>query len=154
MVVYFVSVVFLPFILVGLWVIFAALVEARRGFQTRFWPRTIGKITRSETKKEGTGECETISPDIEYCYTLHGSTFHGKIIRRGLPSPMWMEFAEYFTSRYAVGQEVTLAYDPNDPKTSVLEPGLYKHAFAPIAKGLGCAVTAALFWLLVWTLDS
>ncbi len=154
MITYIVSVVFLPFILVGLWAIVGAMREAWRGFRSGWWPRTTGTIIRSQIKKEGTGEYEKISPDIEFQYSLHGSTFQSTVIRKGLPNPLGQDFAEYFTSRYAVGQQVTIAYNPNDPKTAVLEPGLYKHAFGQAARGLLCTNLGALFWLLVWTLDS
>jgi hypothetical protein len=55
-------------------------------------------------------------------------------------------FATTFTSRYPVGESVRVAYNPDDPASAVLEPGIIRQPCLFVLMGLG--IIAAVSWIL------
>ncbi|MFQ5400650.1 MAG: DUF3592 domain-containing protein [Anaerolineae bacterium] len=63
------------------------------------------------------------------------------MVRFGENSGSW-ERAAAIASRYPVGTAVSVAYDPADPGTAVLEPGADRSSYATLGTGALMALTA------------
>ena len=61
-------------------------------------------------------------PEIKYKYYLAEATLIGERVRFGGVSNR--QIAENLVGKYKPGDEVQVYYDPDDPKDSVLEPGI------------------------------
>ena len=111
------------------------------------WPHVSGEITRAKIDE---GD-DSYSPLVCYSYSVGGQLFTGNRIAFGLTGmSASYHFAHFYVQRYRVGLPVTVYYDPKQPSTSVLEPGVSKRAFIPMAFGLGFAVFGGWFVLLAW----
>lgn len=101
------------------------------------WPSVEGVITVSELiqRVEISRDRETTidSVDIDYAYAVNGARYVGHTV--------W--FGEYYSGKsvrrilgsYPAGRTVAVYYDPVDPTTAVLEPGIRLSSF--VFFGLG-----------------
>ena len=140
----------LPLIFVGLGLAVAALT-ARTVLHARAsakWSHTPGLITGSKISQ---GHSTSFSPLVQYSYTVDGQPLTGKRICFGIARTFaGYQFAQSYTKRYPAGTEVTVYYDPAAPSEAVLEPGLTKRAFIPMAFALCFASFGGWFMLLQW----
>ena len=91
------------------------------------------------------------SPLVRYKYSVSNRAFTGERICFGLDGMFaGYKFAQRYTQRYPVGSPVAVYYDPEQPSQSVLEPGITKRAFIPMAFGLGFAIFGGWFALTSW----
>ena len=140
----------LVFVIVGLGIAaFGArsVVHARR---SAVWPHTSGEITHSEVRSSGS-DGDSYSPLVRYSYVVGAKSFTGERICFGLAGmSAGLRFAQTYVHRYRVGSSVAVYYDQAQPSSSVLEPGVSKRAFIPMAFGLGFAIFGGWFALLYW----
>ncbi len=106
------------------------------------WPKVPALITSSGLNT-GTSNIGTWwAPDVEYRYEVGGATYRGANIRYLMPSFYREEPATAVQAPYPPGLSIEVAYDPQNPGRSVLEPGvpagMWKQALIP-----------AFFWVLV-----
>ncbi|MGB8854985.1 MAG: DUF3592 domain-containing protein [Pirellulales bacterium] len=89
------------------------------------WPTADGRITRSQLARSISEGTTMYSADISYEYDVAGRRFDGDCVWFGDNSST-SDAAPYrrAVEQYAVGTEVKVHYDPDDPITSVLEPGV------------------------------
>ena len=143
----FSTIFILIFVAVGLGI---AAFGARGVIQARAssaWPQVSGEITHSEI----TDSDSSYSPLVRYKYSVSDRAFAGERICFGLDRMFaGYKFAQRYTQRYPVGSPVAVYYDPDQPSQSVLEPGITKRAFIPMAFGLGFAIFGGWFALLSW----
>ncbi|HEY5706791.1 MAG TPA: DUF3592 domain-containing protein [Terrimicrobiaceae bacterium] len=143
----FSTIFILIFVAVGLgFAAFAArgVIQARA---SSAWPQVSGEITHSEI----TDSDSSYSPLVRYKYSVSDRSFAGERICFGLDRMFaGYKFAQRYTQRYPVGSPVAVYYDPDQPSQSVLEPGITKRAFIPMAFGLGFAIFGGWFALLSW----
>lgn len=114
------------FLIVGgvpLWLAMRTFAKDRRIAK---WPRAHGKMTVSgaashtSRSKDQDGHYRNYTmydPVVEYTYTVDGRELQGNQLAREVPSSTTMPDL----SRYAVGSDVMVYYDPKDPKTAYLE---------------------------------
>lgn len=105
------------------------------------WPVALGVIAKSNVLSNG----RSYLPSVEYAYDVNGRSYAGDSVNVGLPFSASKEWAETITSRYHVGRSVSVAFDPSNPSSSVLEPGARRHMYFPLTASvlmvvLGCAV--------------
>lgn len=112
------------------------------------WPRTDGVTTRAEVVISN----NVYSPAVVYSYNVGGVEYQGTGI-----GPQGTEvgssdgaIARELVHRYRAGTSVVVYYDPSDPAVAVLEPGITKKSFVLLAFGVGFAIFAAWFGLLLW----
>ena len=115
------------------------------------WPHVSGKITHSEIDRSSNSDGTSYKPRVHYTYSVNGEPFTGERICFGLANmSAGYRFAQAYTKRYQVGSSVDVYYDPVQPASAVLEPGLSKRAFIPMSFGLAFAFMGAWFGLILW----
>lgn len=113
-------------LLIGL-IVFAALVKMKEARAAQTWQSARGKITRSEiraVRKRKMDDTEQVrsAPSIAYEYTVNGKRYTGERIRLAEVIPE--SEMEPLLKRYPLGAEVTVYYDPADPRQAALERAL------------------------------
>ena len=96
----------------------------RQAVASASWPATEGRITRSRLEMRAGDKGSSFTADVAYEYDLDGRTLVGSRvwIGDGYSSSPGTEHRDAVT-RYPVGRQVQVHYDPQDPDESVLEPG-------------------------------
>jgi hypothetical protein len=131
------------------------LRRAVLGQASTSWPSVSGKIVNSELVVGGdSDDTNRYSASIRYVYEVRGARhmgdrvlfyyrwrFEGRTNDRGS--------VEAVVRRYPVGREVPVYYDPRDPSTSVLEPGLVRVELIAGIVALGFVALGALLLLFV-----
>ena len=133
------------------------LVEQLEGYaqqaESASWPTAPAVITESRVSVEPGADSTTYSADIAYRYTVDGAPYEGDRVRLTLTqSTSDSSDARRVVDRYPAGAEVRVAYDPDDPATSVLEPGLserdaFPFVFLSIFVSVSLLLIAALLRL-------
>lgn len=151
---YFFPALFLtPFLLIGLAIIASAMGEVRKSQHSAKWPTTAGTITRSEIKVESDSDSTSYLPDIEFEYTVGESSHRSTSVRVGkIALPERWEVTP-FNKRYPVGKAVIVAYDPMEPSSAVLEPGLFRQSLTLVIFGSLFACFPAALLLLSWLMQ-
>jgi hypothetical protein len=120
---FWIGLVFLPMIVL----IVVVVASKWRDFtRAQSWTTTTGRIVRSELVARHhrfQGEAETVTnvPAVEYEFTAGGRKYLGS--RIGIGDDTGGANSEATLARYALGSDVTVYYDPDDPKNCVLERG-------------------------------
>jgi hypothetical protein len=105
---------------------YRARVRAR-AMATLAWPRAPGRVTATWiTTKPGIGGDSPVAyePQVSYSYEVAGTTYHGVRISFAEPIFTTKKRVADIVARYPAGADVQVAYDPADPKESVLEQSL------------------------------
>lgn len=105
-------------------ILFAAAVKMKEARAAQTWQTARGKITRSEIRANRKRDIEgrpqvRSAPSIAYEYSVNGKRYTGERISLGENIPE-SDF-ESLLRRYPVGADVTVYYDPADPRRAVLE---------------------------------
>ena len=87
------------------------------------WPRTTAQVVDSEVYHDGTAVPPRWEPAVVYQYKVSDQTFTSGRVRFLMPPIYRREEATHIAESYKVGRVVRVAYDPADPRESVLEPG-------------------------------
>ena len=124
----------------------------RREQAARDWPQASGIIVASTTLRQyaGHGTYE-VSPIIEYEFTHDGRSFrsdHWRPLNFSLGNSI---SAQAVTSRYPVGQSVTVFVNPRNPMRSVLEFKPSWLCWVPFCFGIMFVALSALALLIVLT---
>lgn len=103
----------------GLGIIGISIFKTYRMIDGSSWPETNGKIVRSATRIGING---TRWPDIQYQYWVNGLEYTGNRISLG---GLWGLFGRYdwvyeLVKLYSIGADVTVFYNPRNPKASCL----------------------------------
>ena len=124
-------------------IIVAVVVKLWEMHKASKWPQTTGKVIRSavKSKKYEPGEIGhnfgdsdvTNEPDVQYEFTVSGEKFIGHRVTIGEKTADFE--LDGILQKYPVGAEVTVYYDPANPKTAVLERDLDKRI---LFLGVGC----------------
>lgn len=120
----------------------AAVVKMREVRGAQSWQRTTGRVTRSEVRAQKRRDMDEFEktrslPFVGYEYVVDGKRFSGN--RISLAEIIPESDIESTLDRYPVGAEVTVYYDPADPRKAVLERDL------PVDFGKGLAGAFAFF---------
>ena len=85
------------------------------------WPTVTGKIGTSEARSHRHGGHQSaVFPHVTYTYEVNGKTYHSSNIMAG--GEIGGLNVESTLARYPQGAQVTVYYDPQNPKDAVLEP--------------------------------
>jgi hypothetical protein len=148
----------------GLFLIWLALCMYRhrarvrvRAMATLAWPRAPWRVTASwigKTTMPGEFAYPGIiahEPQVSYSYEVAATTYQGVRISFAKPIFATKKRAAGIVARYPAGAEVQVAYDPANPRESVLEQSLKGTSpidFNVIAMfALGVMAIVRLFWL-------
>lgn len=126
------------------------VIEGCRGlyesFSSGHWPTVPGKIVAAEVVKEQDRTRITFDPTVKYDYTVDGKPYTGNRIRLSSVGYTFQESAQTKLESFLVNETVKVAYNPNDPSASLLEPGGDPAMFLPLLGGLVFFVIGAV-WL-------
>lgn len=103
------------FFLMALWHLLNAL-------ESRKWPVAPGVVTSALVKEDRTNEGVTWWPEVWYRFTVDGEEHAGN--RGFFGGSTGQAFASRLVKKYPIGTPVQVHYNPENPKESVLEPGV------------------------------
>lgn len=83
-------------------------------------------------------------PKVEYEYNVNAHRFTGHQIDFAPETAIAESSAERVLQGYPIGSRTSVYYDPDDPATSVLQPGLTAEQRGILWSGGICAVVLAL----------
>lgn len=116
------------FLVAGLFGMWVGASSITLGLASRGWPKVRGRIESSEveTQCRQSHDSTSYAPSIAYSYKVGDTDYWGREISVG-DHGGGRRRAERIVTKYPPGFAVDVFYDPDDPKTALLEPG-----FAPV----------------------
>ena len=132
------------FVFVGLASVVYGLIVLYQARRSATWPSTEGVITQARVVRAGYSYARA----VVYSYTVDGVRCQGEDIAAGpVLTSITDAYARKCLARYPVGTPIAVYYDPENPAIAVLEPGLSKKSFVPLAFGLFFATFSGWVWL-------
>jgi hypothetical protein len=87
-------------------------------------PTVIGEVTHSDIEVNSDSDGTTYDADIHFTYEVDGVEYRSETWRYGSWSGPNRDAVQELLDRYPVGGACTVHYDPDDPASAVLEPGV------------------------------
>lgn len=145
----------LGFTLLGLIAMLFGLQGIYKAHASKSWPSTTGQVTvsklekrykdghmqeqerqfSSERRRREIDRNTTFMAKIHYSYSVNSQDYEGQRVSFGGVSTNNPKDAQRVLKRYPRGKEVKVYYHPQNPKDSLLEPGITGSAF--FLPGLG-----------------
>ncbi len=86
------------------------------------WPTVSGTISSAMISSGGAGESgSTFEPKVDFTYSVADREYAGNRISFGRLRFVSEQKARAVLANYPVGSAATVAYDPGDPKNSILD---------------------------------
>jgi hypothetical protein len=124
------------FVLTGVYMTGYGILVLLRARASTTWPTTPGVILRSEMQSDG----DTVSPQIEYQYDVGGHLYRSSEFCFGAGgSTSGGEYAYRWIKMFPKDANVTVRFDPENPKRATLVAGVRKESFIPLCFGVGFA---------------
>ncbi len=128
------------FALLSLATVAAFINTLRSGTDSDRWPTAQGTVIRSELEYDG----EAYGAGITYEYQVLGTFYRGTHVRvSDAHYGNGHDEAQEALRRYPIGADVLVYYDPANPRTAVLEPGVYGDEW-------GITLMAVIFGFIAW----
>ena len=131
------------FTLGGLVTMVWGAVIIARARNTARWPAATGTIEESSIASED----DDLLPHIVFRYAVNDSEYRRVLEFPGGITPT-REFAAEYLRKYPAGAMVTVYYDPRDPGTATLEPGLARGDWLVLAFGIGASLLGSAMLLM------
>jgi Protein of unknown function (DUF3592) len=135
------------FILSGGGLIVWQALAMERAAASRRWPRASGKVLRVFVAEKEGGEGPVYLVKVLCQYRVGDSEYTCDRLRFGIAlwNDRWIARLSRTLKKYTAGDKVEIAYDPEKPEESVLEPG-----FAPtLLSGFGLGFVVFIAGILV-----
>ena len=110
------------------------------------WPTTQGKITSSTIGVSTDEDGSTYHADINYQYVINDHWITADIVNFGEYGSDDPDHAGDIVDKYPVGKVVSVYYDPERPKTAVLEPGLTWSSYFILIMGIIFIIVPAIIF--------
>ena len=120
------------FLLGGLFATAWGLLIILKARKTLQWPYVEGIIEESRLASDD----DDLLPHIQFSYTVGESAYRRTFEFPGDVTPT-EEFAASYVKKYPVGSTVQVHYDPDNPQSATLEPGLGKGDWLVLVIGMG-----------------
>lgn len=144
----------LVFFLVAAGTLWWGITTVRNASVSRNWPAVSGTITASQvtisTDKNGT----TYSADVQYKYVVNDRWYTAGTVNFGEYGSSNRGRADKIVARYPPGSPVTVYYNPDDPNTAVLEPGVTWGSYFSIFMALLFFIVPAVILISAWRRQS
>lgn len=116
------------------------------------WPTANGRIVTCDIVPRGGGLAASSSDAkyearIFYTYDVGGVEYEGNRLAVGQISKARTQ-PDVVARKYPVGRFVKVAYDPENPMTATLEPGLNLSAALPALAGIALTLASFVFYIL------
>jgi hypothetical protein len=120
-------------------------VDILKGYKSRSWPTASGTVLDSEMEahqsRDEDGDIRTTyGATIQYKYIVDGQEFQGNRRTFSNVRTSSVRNTEKILERYPPGSSVDVFYDPDDPSSSVLEPGVGASTYILLAVAIGFLV--------------
>lgn len=118
------------------------------------WPAADGEVVRSavvldSSRIRGGGYNVTYRADIHYRYVVNSKAYESNVFTFGVPHSFANRAeADAEVARLAVGRHVEVRYDPDDPATSCLQPGVVPESMRLLAWMAGAFTLAGVVSIL------
>lgn len=114
--------------------VFILIIAIRRyyfGKSSQHWPVISGEISSFKSSYiNNPSAINSYQPEIEYIYIIDGKNHISRKLNFSLAQGMGnKENSRYYSKKYRVGNKVEVSYNPDNPKQSVLEPGIDNKQF-------------------------
>ncbi|MCI0396561.1 MAG: DUF3592 domain-containing protein [Chloroflexi bacterium] len=107
------------------------------------WPTAQGQVVSSEVTVSTSSEGgDSYNPQVTFVYAVNDQQYQDDTIKFGETSYGNRNRAQEVADKYPVGATVTVYYDPSDPATAVLEPGVSGGSYLILGLGVFFAVMA------------
>lgn len=147
------------FALVGVPMISLAMRTFALDLTIATWPRTQGVVQSSHVEsweqryrdQDGYDQTRTAArPRVTYTYTVDGRALEGTCIHRNDDTSIDKSAAQRDIDKYPAQRQVSVLYDPSDPRTAYLEVrrsigGVILFAFGGLWIALGLLLTVLHF---------
>ncbi len=114
-----------PFLLFAFYMLWIGISARARAEKAKKWPSVKGRVLVSQVKQEhkqtANGYRAYFVPELLYEYTVGGQTYQGKRIDFQVAQGTSEIWAKGIVQRFAVGQEISVYYNPKNPSEAVLE---------------------------------
>jgi len=148
-------------VLFGLYLFLKGVRNVQMALASTKWPQTSGVVVRSETTRSVTKSTRTSDGSVSFStetvirYVVNGHEYTTDVLHFGqtLGSDD-KSVAALQRMRFPEGRKVTVSYNPRNPSTGVMKPGLHAEAFWLPGAGLAFLVPAALCLMVGWTMAS
>jgi Protein of unknown function (DUF3592) len=138
----------------GVAVIISGLVQLDRARAMKGWSSVLGEVSSTRiVEKVGSRDFDspgsashTYHPDVRYSYVLNGTDYAGTRRSFADTGASWRGYAEGVLARYPVGKKVTVYYDPQNPRDSILERGNAKAWATGLTVAGAVVVIAGFVW--------
>jgi hypothetical protein len=129
----------LVFVLLGLFALYKGGRDLQWAQASPNWPTVTGIVEHSQVAESVDKGKKSYYADVVYRYEVQGTAHQAKQIafgdyRSSDPAPY-----QEIISRYPVGANVKIYYQPDVPEVAVLEPGVSRQAY--IIPGFGIALS-------------
>lgn len=129
---------------VGVALLAVGLRDVWRAARSRRWPTAPGKVISAEEfqhrrampEEAGGGTRIHYEAHVHYEYTVGRVLIGSTVLNLGPKETSSEARAQAILARYPPGQPLQVAYNPNDPTDSLLEPGAHPVHFVRAGMGL------------------
>ena len=102
------------------------IIELDRASAMRDWPAIQGEVYSARVVEEidhgiDASTPRVYRPEIRYSFILGGTEYAGSRRSVGETAASWRSHAERVVARYPAGKPVTVYYNPQNPRESILE---------------------------------
>ena len=124
-------------------------LNLRKAWASQGWPTTQGRVlavSLSNVPVRAKNLIPTYAPDVQYTYTVDGQRHEGTLANERASGSHTR--ASAMLSPYAPGQKVAVAYDPDDPAVSTIEPGPHRDSMIRTTiAGIGLLIGLVLVYV-------
>ncbi len=100
------------------------------------WPATSGKVTYSQVRIDHDEDGTTYHAEVGFSYVVNDQRYSADTVSFGQYGSSSRNHADEIVARYPEEQTVTVYYNPAEPETAVLEPGVTWSSYMVLGIGL------------------
>jgi hypothetical protein len=119
-------------------------IVLRNASVSKEWPAVQGEIVSSYVDSSSDEDGTTYSADIEFQYVVDDRRLTADTVNFGEYGSSNRNHAADIVAKYPVGKMVTVYYDPAEPETAVLEPGVTWSSYVLLLMGLVFIIAPAI----------
>ena len=136
----------LAFLLVAAGTLWWGATTVRNASASRDWTAVPGTITVSQVAISTDEDGTTYSADVQYKYVVNDRWRAADTVHFGEYGSGSRSHAEKIVARYPPGSPVTVYYNPDDPDTAVLEPGVSWSSYSGLFMSLIFFAVPVFLW--------
>ena len=112
------------------------------GKKSAAWPAVKGKMTYARAVPATVNKKQEYRLSVKYRYTVDGKSYTGERVTASDNYQKTRSLANDVLKKYPVGGEVSVYYNPADPRSSVLKTGINKNVSLPLGIAVVCFLLA------------